>query len=102
MDAGDIEKHLGVLRRFTGTYCRRKGHARAPGSPLCPRCRELLDYAQGRLERCPFDSKPKCKNCQAPCYQKEYRERIKEIMRSSGKYYVMRGRLDWLIRYFLM
>jgi len=29
------------------------------------------------------------------------RQRIKEVMKYSGKYYVKRGRLDWLVKYFL-
>ena len=32
----------------------------------------------------------------------EYRAKIKEVMRFSGIYFVKRGRLDWLVRYFMM
>ena len=34
-----------------GIYCRKK-HGTKKG--LCPRCRELLDYAAVRSDRCPF------------------------------------------------
>jgi len=44
--------------------------------------------------------KPKCKDCPVHCYKIEYRRRIKEVMRFSGIYFVKRGRVDWLIKYF--
>lgn len=96
-DAALIEKDLAVLRRFTEVYCREK-HARPE---LCEECRGLLAYARLKLEKCPFDPKPKCKDCRVHCYQREQRERVREIMRFSGMHFVKRGRLDWLVRYFL-
>jgi hypothetical protein len=47
-----------------------------------------------------MDPKPKCKDCPVHCYKSEYRRRIKEVMRFSGIYFVKRGRVDWLIKYF--
>jgi hypothetical protein len=103
MKTEDIEKHHETLARFTQVYCREK-HRAAPrdGGALCGKCRELLSYACARLEKCPFDPKPKCKDCKAHCYHKEQRERVRDIMRFSGMHFVKRGRLDWLIRYFMM
>ena len=91
-----IERDLKVLRRFTEVFCREKH-----GRELCEECRGLLAYARERLEKCPFDPKPKCKDCKVHCYHKEQRERVREIMRFSGMYFVKRGRLDWLFRYFM-
>lgn len=62
-------------------WCRRKeGNAE-----LCPACRELLDYALGRLARCPYAKcKPACKDCQRHCYKPAMRERIRQVMRYAG------------------
>jgi len=96
-----IEEHMHILRRFVEVYCR--SH-HSPGSPPgpCAECQDLLHYARRKLERCPYDPKPTCKECPTHCYKKEYRQRVREVMRYSGLYFVKRGRLDWLVRYFLM
>ncbi len=96
--ADKIESDLRVLTRFIETYCRRR--CQSKDGDLCEECRDLLAYARSRREKCPYDPKPKCKDCPTHCYKPEYRERIREVMRFSGKHFIMRGRLDWLIRYF--
>jgi hypothetical protein len=68
---------------------------------MCESCAELLEYALLRLEKCPFDPKPKCKDCKVHCYKDDYRQRIREVMKFSGIHFVKRGRLDWLFKYFL-
>jgi hypothetical protein len=92
------ERDLAVITRFIEVFCRQKH--RGAGGQLCPDCRELLEYAAERLARCPMDPKPKCKDCPTHCYKPTYRQRVKEVMRFSGIYFVKRGRLDWLIKYF--
>jgi hypothetical protein len=92
-----IERELRVLRRFAEVYCR--AHHAAEGEALCQECRDLVAYARRRLERCPYDPKPKCKDCPTHCYKAAYRERVRAVMRYAGPYFVKRGRLDWLIRY---
>jgi len=63
-------------------YCR-DHHAAA--APLCPECRELLDYAAVRLERCRFGvEKPVCAKCPVHCYQPARREQVKAVMRYAG------------------
>ncbi len=95
----DIGRQQDVVRKFLAVYCRKR-HGRADGG-LCDDCRELLDYAAQRLRRCPLDPKPKCKDCPIHCYDDEHRARMKDVMRTGGMHYVARGRLDWLVRYFL-
>jgi len=90
-DAATIEKFIAV-------YCRKK-HGTAKGE-LCDDCADLLAYARDKLARCPLDPKPKCKDCPVHCYSDDYRQRIKDVMRFAGIYFVKRGRLDWLVRYF--
>lgn len=61
-------------------YCR--GHHELE---LCPECRQLLDYAGLRLERCRFGiAKPTCANCPVHCYERQRRERVKAVMRYAG------------------
>ena len=52
---------------------------------LCTDCRELLDYAQIRLDKCPYqEGKTTCANCPIHCYQPEMREKVRTVMRYSG------------------
>jgi len=94
-----IDKQLKILRRFIEVYCR-KNHAMNGKGP-CEDCNDLFIYSQKRLKICPYDPKPKCKECPTHCYKPYYREKIREVMRFSGMHYVKRGRIDWLIKYFL-
>jgi hypothetical protein len=55
------------------------------GKDLCSPCRELLDYASLRLDRCPFQAdKPTCAQCPVHCYVPARREQIREIMAFAG------------------
>ena len=92
------ERELKVLDRFVEVYCW-KNHGMSKGT-VCEECRELVEYARERLARCPYDPKPKCKDCTTHCFKPQYRQRIKDVMRFSGMYFVKRGRLDWMVRYF--
>lgn len=48
-------------------------------------CSELLEYALLRIDKCPFMSeKTFCSSCKVHCYQKQYREQMKKVMRYSG------------------
>lgn len=64
-------------------YCHKK-HKSKKGN-LCAECKELKEYCEYRLSLCPWgDKKPFCSNCSIHCYNKEHRERIREVMRFSG------------------
>jgi hypothetical protein len=63
-------------------YCRDQHH---PTGGLCAECRQFLDYASVRLERCRFGpAKPVCAKCPVHCYQRERREQVRVIMRYAG------------------
>ncbi|WP_022850487.1 nitrous oxide-stimulated promoter family protein [Limisalsivibrio acetivorans] len=99
-----IRKDEKILRRFIHTYCRENHLKRGTAERergYCAECAELLTYALKRNEKCPLDPKPKCKDCHVHCYKPEMRSRIKEVMKFSGIYHIKRGRVDWLIHYFL-
>ena len=55
------------------------------GKEICADCRELTEYAQFRLEKCPFKVDKKfCSFCKIHCYKPEQREKIKAVMKYSG------------------
>ncbi len=55
------------------------------GKELCSKCKELAEYAEFRLEKCPFKkNKGFCSFCKIHCYKPEYRAEMKEVMRYSG------------------
>lgn len=62
-------------------YCRHKeGNAE-----LCAECRQLLDYACERIDRCPLgEKKTTCRLCTIHCYKPQMREQVRTVMRYSG------------------
>jgi len=106
------KKDLKILAWFTSVYC--KDHQAGPRQGLnelthnhpflqrftyCPECREFLAYAIERRLKCPLEEKPSCKHCPVHCYRRGHREKVREIMRYSGKTLIKRGRLDLLWHY---
>lgn len=52
---------------------------------LCHECSELLEYAEVRLDRCPYgDQKPACNTCPIHCYKPEPKLAMKGVMRYAG------------------
>ncbi|MTI79599.1 MAG: nitrous oxide-stimulated promoter family protein [Firmicutes bacterium] len=68
---------------------------------LCSECYDLLKYAVKRRRNCPKDPKPACKNCDTHCYGPKYQREIRQVMKYSGKQFVKKGRIDYLLHYFL-
>jgi len=108
-------KDLKVLALFTAAYCGARHVAEKSSLPvadpelkgmglerfrLCTECREFLDYAFVRRIKCPLDPKPTCKHCHVHCYRPGHREKVREVMRFSGRRLILRGRLDLLWHYF--
>jgi len=107
---GAVERDTKILAKFVDVYCRTKHvgaektvHEYGPDNrlSLCPDCHELLSYSITRRELCPQNPKPSCKDCKIHCYRPEMRARIREVMRHSGMYMIKRGRIDWVLHYFL-
>jgi len=69
-------------------YCKGKHQ---PEGTLCQDCRKFRDYANARLEMCPFqENKTTCARCHVHCYEPEMRENIKKVMRYSGPRMLLR------------
>lgn len=79
--ASRIEQEKKTAEQMIRLYCRRK----EGNKELCPRCRELLEYAHARLSRCPFgEEKSTCRLCTVHCYKPEMKERMRAVMRYAG------------------
>ncbi len=93
-----IEREKKVIGRMVAIYCHRH-HGRPADSKatsghhgnhsdrdsLCDDCRELLEYARQRLDRCPHGNrKPSCRKCTIHCYSSARRQQMQAVMRYVG------------------
>jgi hypothetical protein len=106
-------RDIKTLITFICVYCRQNHSAEAKvpaqlketdlealaGEPvvLCEACRKLLVHAVVKRIHCPMNPKPQCKHCPVHCYHPTYRAKIRDVMRFSGRWLVMRGRLHYLL-----
>ncbi len=78
---GTVASEKRTVELMIRYYCRRREGNRE----LCDGCRQLLEYAHARLDRCPYgDGKGACKRCVTHCYRPAMRERVRQVMRYSG------------------
>jgi hypothetical protein len=79
---GRLAREWKTMSAMVQIYCRDHHH---PADGLCAECRQFLDYAGVRLERCRFgQEKPTCANCPVHCYQRDRREQARVVMRYAG------------------
>ena len=88
-----MSKHLDRERRtmvkMVSIYC--AAHHDGAEDSLCEECSEFLDYANVRLEKCPYgEDKPTCSNCPIHCYKPARREQAQRIMRYAGPRMLLR------------
>ena len=82
-----IARERATMAKMVGIYC----SAHHGVDTLCEECARFLDYAEVRLDKCPYgEDKPTCANCPIHCYKPELRERAKQIMRFSGPRMLLR------------
>lgn len=80
MFMGKIEKEIAIIKQIVGLYCNKKHN-----QTLCEDCKELLDYAIVRLQKCKFgEDKPRCAKCPVHCYKPDMRARMRVLMRYAG------------------
>jgi hypothetical protein len=81
-ESGKVRRERRTIRAMVGIYCRDHHGGR---KALCAECQALVDYALGRLERCPFgDQKTVCAQCPVHCYKPAMRTAVKSVMRYAG------------------
>ncbi|OLQ88596.1 nitrous oxide-stimulated promoter [Vibrio panuliri] len=81
---GELLKEYQTVAYMMRIYCQNH-HQREQGEALCTDCQQLLDYAEVRLDRCPYgQSKPTCNRCPIHCYKPEPKADMKAVMRFSG------------------
>ncbi|MGY0614499.1 nitrous oxide-stimulated promoter family protein [Vibrio sp. FJH11] len=79
---GKLATEFKTVRAMVEVYC--SAH-HGTSNELCAQCRELLEYAEVRLDRCPYgEDKPTCNKCPIHCYKPEPKEQMRLIMRYSG------------------
>lgn len=82
-DSGHLAREFLTMSKMVGIYC--ADHHDGVDGGLCDSCSEFLDYAETRLEKCPYGvDKPTCANCPVHCYKAEQRAQAKMIMRYAG------------------
>jgi hypothetical protein len=87
-DRGRISREKRTVAAMLQVYC--TDHHGTQGK-LCDECEQLLDYAQSRLDTCPFqEAKPACNHCVVHCYTPKMRDRVKQVMRYSGPRMLLR------------
>ncbi|MGR5094349.1 nitrous oxide-stimulated promoter family protein [Vibrio maritimus] len=78
---GELETEFKTVAAMMKIYCKQHHGS----STLCQQCRELLVYAETKLDRCPYgESKPTCNKCPIHCYKPEEKQQMKAVMRYAG------------------
>lgn len=111
-----ILKDISVLANFTGIYCQKNhflkekekiilngimgNYLNGYNLILCKDCKNTLLHGCAKRILCPYDPKPQCKNCPTLCYRDGYREKMREIMRFSGIYFIKKGKINYIFKYF--
>ena len=79
-----LKREHRTMQCMVEIYCRDHHHADG-ADPPCADCRRFLDYAERRLEKCPYgEAKPTCAKCPIHCYKPAQREQARVVMRYAG------------------
>ncbi|MCX8578262.1 nitrous oxide-stimulated promoter family protein [Gilliamella sp. B2717] len=79
----NIQQEKATVSTMIYFYCHKQHHV--PNNQLCDECNDLLKYAMQRLTLCRFgEDKTTCERCPKHCYRKDYKQKIKQVMRFSG------------------
>lgn len=87
-----LQRESRTVEAMIRIFCRRfHRQPRLGRTALCPSCAELLRYALGRIDRCPYGGgKPVCARCPVHCYRPGRREEIRRVMRWAGPRMIVR------------
>lgn len=79
----NIEQEKVTINCMIDLYCTKK-HGQ-PKNQLCQECEDLKTYAMARLMYCRYgEQKSTCEKCPTHCYRKDYKQKIKQVMRFAG------------------
>jgi len=74
-----------TIKAMVKIYCKKFHRIDSNASKLCNECHDFLNYANEKLDRCPYgQAKPTCNKCPIHCYKPQQRQQAKEIMRYAG------------------
>ncbi|WP_028111343.1 nitrous oxide-stimulated promoter family protein [Ferrimonas kyonanensis] len=94
---GRLANEYRTMGHMAQIYCRANCHGQRNPQGLCDQCQALLDYAETKLDRCPYgDSKPTCGKCPIHCYKPEPRQQARIMMRYAGPRMLLRHPLEAL------
>ncbi|MCG3736631.1 nitrous oxide-stimulated promoter family protein [Vibrio cincinnatiensis] len=80
--SGKLFTEFKTVQGMVRLYCRQQ-HGTLIGT--CAECQSLIEYAQMRLDRCPYgQNKPTCNQCPIHCYKPEPKEYMRLVMRYAG------------------
>ena len=92
-----LQREFRTMSKMVDIYCADRHES---GGQLCDDCATFLDYAEVRLEKCPYgEDKPTCANCPVHCYKPHYRAQAKQIMRYAGPRMLLRHPLLTIAHY---
>ncbi|MBY6187463.1 nitrous oxide-stimulated promoter family protein [Marinobacter hydrocarbonoclasticus] len=92
---GRLASEFRTIAHMMQIYCKGNCGTVERQQGLCSCCRELLDYAEKKLDRCPYgDTKPTCAKCPIHCYKPEPKERIRQVMRYAGPRMLLRHPIE--------
>ena len=88
-DTTRLDREMLTISKMVGIYC--SGHHANSRERPCVSCQEFLDYAEVRLQKCPYgEDKPTCANCPVHCYKPARKTQAREIMRYAGPRMLLR------------
>ena len=92
-----LQREHRTMQKMVAIYC---ADRHAESETPCPECAAFLDYAEVRLDKCPYGAdKPTCANCPVHCYKPHYRAQAKQIMRYAGPRMLLRHPLLTIAHY---
>ncbi len=93
-----FEIEINTLKKFYELYCKDKHEHQEKTKicleyksnsfilelNLCPDCQKAINYSFEKLQTCPHETKPRCRSCPNPCYEKPQWKNIAKIMKYSA------------------
>lgn len=111
-----ILKDIEVLVNFTSIFCEKNHYKNNKrflklngflgdylnkyNLNLCKDCQNTLLHGVSKRILCPYNPKLACKKCPTMCYRNGYREKMKQIMKFSGLYFIKKGKFNYIFKYF--